>query len=155
MALGLVSINSAWAAVSTPLTNVLNAIGKIKTTFHLMIMWTVLTWIFIPSLAYFYSVNGAALGYAIVGTSSIVAIFVAVKSIKVNLWGSVGKPLVGTILMGAVLLFGRSFLPISWVSVVIMLFSAAFVYLVSILILIGPIIFKDFKKISLSMVGKA
>lgn len=155
MALGLVSINSAWAAVATPLTNVLNAIGKIKTTFRLMIMWTVLTWVFLPALAYLYGVNGAAFGYALVGSTSIVAILVAVKSIKVNLWESVGKPLVGAALVALALLMSRYFLQASWLNVAIMLFAALFVYSVSIFILTGPGILKDFKRISLDMIGRS
>ena len=72
----LISINTIFAAATTQLTNLLNAIGKIKTTFKLMIMWTVLTWAFIPVLAIKYGVNGAALGYALVGSSSIIAIYI-------------------------------------------------------------------------------
>ncbi len=41
----LFAIASVFAAISTPLTNALNAIGRVKTTLKLMIMWTVLVWI--------------------------------------------------------------------------------------------------------------
>jgi len=42
------AINVYFAAVTTQLTNLLNAIGKIKITTALMVMWTVLTWVFVP-----------------------------------------------------------------------------------------------------------
>jgi O-antigen/teichoic acid export membrane protein len=154
LALGLVSINSAWAAVTTPLTNALNAIGKIKTTFHLMIMWTVLTWVFLPGLSYLWGVDGAALGYAIVGSSSIVAILVAVRSIQVNFWESVGKPLLGAILMGTVLAFGRQLLPVSWMSIFFLSFLSLFVYALSLFILVGASLLTDIKRAALDIRGR-
>ena len=58
--LQLFAFNGAWAAISTPLTNAFNAIGKIKLTFKLMILWTALTWILTPLLAIQYGYLGAA-----------------------------------------------------------------------------------------------
>src|SRR3989344_2381195 len=73
-ALTILSVTSALAAITTPLTNTLNAIGKISLTFKLMIMWTVLTWAFVPLFAYFFGLNGAAIGFTLVGLSSFVAL---------------------------------------------------------------------------------
>jgi O-antigen/teichoic acid export membrane protein len=61
-----ISINFLFAAATTQLTNMLNAIGKIKITFYLMIMWTTLSWIFIPLLSVKFGVIGASLGYSLV-----------------------------------------------------------------------------------------
>src|SRR5258708_31471004 len=91
-ALTFVSINFAFAAATTQLTNLLNAIGKIKITFFLMIMWTVLTWVFIPFLALKYGGNGAAIGYSLVGSSSIVAIAIAKRYVNFSLTDSVINP---------------------------------------------------------------
>ena len=77
-----VSINFLFAATTTQLTNLLNAIGKIKITFYLMVMWTVLSWVFIPFLAIKFGVIGASIGYALVGASSIVAIILARKYVN-------------------------------------------------------------------------
>ncbi len=153
LALGLISINTVWAAITTPLTNALNAIGKIKVTFKLMIMWTILTWIFIPGLSYLYGVNGAAMGYALVGTSSIVAILVATRSIPINFWQSVGKPAVSSILVGIVLFFGRQFLPTSWSTIIILIVSTAVIYVTSLGILVGPTLLADAKKMALNVRG--
>ena len=60
------AINAAIAAVTTPLTNAFNAVGKITITTKLMIMWTVLTWIFYPLLSYRYGYMGTALAALIV-----------------------------------------------------------------------------------------
>jgi O-antigen/teichoic acid export membrane protein len=62
-----ICINFAFAAAATQLTNLLNAVGKIKITFYLMIMWTALTWLFIPYLSIKFGVTGAAIGHSLVG----------------------------------------------------------------------------------------
>ena len=58
----VMAINVFFAAATTLLTNLLAAIGKIKVVTKLMIMWTVLTAIFVPLLGSKFGVNGAAAG---------------------------------------------------------------------------------------------
>lgn len=153
-ALGLIAINTIFAAVTTPLTNTLNAIGKIKTTFRLMIMWTILTWVFVPGLSYFYGINGAAFGYALVGSSSIIAILVAIKSIPIDIWKSIGKPSLAAILMSIVLILGRLFLSWSWSSFIILAVASSSIYIISLFILVGPPLLIDTKKIILNISGR-
>lgn len=145
-ALALVSINFAFAAATTQLTNLLNAIGKIKITFYLMIMWTVLTWVFVPTLAKFYGVNGAAAGYAIVGASSIVAIFIAKKYVNFSLADSIYKPAFAAIVMGGVLLLVRSALPVTFYSLWILAAVGISVYGVLMIALIGVSLIEDAKR---------
>lgn len=155
LALGLMSINSAWAAVSTPLTNVLNATGRIKTTFYLMIMWTVLTWIFLPIFSLRFGLNGAAAGYALVGTSSFVVIIIILRVIKVHLLESVGKPLLGSAIMLGVLLLGRQLIPITWIGVITLSLLSVIVYVVLMFILVGPSLVEDAKKFALNIRTKS
>lgn len=147
IALGLFSINAAWAAVTTPLTNLLNAIGKITTTFKLMIMWTTLTWIFVPGLALLAGVTGAALGAAIVGTSSIVAIFVVRRHISFDLVGSVAKPLLASVVMGVILFSLRDFLPVSILNTLLLILTGLVSYGLVILFLFGPSLVFEIRKV--------
>lgn len=144
--LAFISINSIFAAVTTQLTNTLNAIGKIKVTFSLMVMWTVLSWIFIPYLAIKYGVNGAAAGYSLVGLSSIVAIFVARRYIKFSLGESVVKPLAATFVMFLSLLFLRKVLSVELMSVWIMIGTGSVIYVSVIFALFGLTFLEDVKK---------
>lgn len=128
-ALMLISITSGFAAVTTPLTNLLNAIGKISVTFKFMIMWTSLTWIFVPALSLLYGVSGAGLGFALVGASSIFAIWKAQEFIHINYFKAVGKPLLGSIMMGMVVLLLRNFLPVNFTSVIIISLGGIVSYL--------------------------
>jgi O-antigen/teichoic acid export membrane protein len=154
-ALGLLSINAAWAAVSTPLTNVLNATGRIKITFYLMIMWTGLTWILLPVLSDRFGLNGAAAGFALVGMSSIVAIVIAARIVKINLLESVGKPLLGTAIMLVILLAGRQFVPISWVGIILLSILSFIIYSGVMFILVGPSLIEDAKKFALNIRAKS
>ncbi|MCL4366974.1 oligosaccharide flippase family protein [Patescibacteria group bacterium] len=153
VALSLISLNSAWAAVTTPLTNVLNAIGKIKTTFKLMVMWTVLSWLFIPSLSYFYGVNGAALGYTLVGMSSIVAILIVLRFVKLDLFVSVGKPLLSAVIMGSVMVTLQRLMPLSWVNLVMMFVVGITVYVLLNYLLLRSVIQQDISKVLTSFKG--
>lgn len=119
-ALSILTITSALAAITTPLTNTLNAIGKISTTFKLMVMWTTLTWIFVPGLAVVYGLNGAAFGFTLVGLSSFVALYLVSKYIDVDYLRSVGKPLLATILMGGCILIVRNLISVSIQQVIAM-----------------------------------
>ena len=146
IALGLISINTIFAAVTTQLTHLLNSIGKIKTTFKLMVMWTVLTWLLVPVLAIKYGVNGAAAGYALVGTSSVVAIYVARRFVSFSLLESAGRPLAATLVMAITLLIARSFLPVNFLSVWVLIFLGLIIYAASIYLIVGVSIVSDVKR---------
>jgi len=144
--LALIGINTVFASVTTQLTNLLNAIGKIRTTFKLMVMWTTLTWIFIPFLSIKLGVNGAAIGYALVGASSLVAIFISKKYVDFSLKNTVLRPAIATVIMCTILLVTRYYLPINSTSVWLLIVEGILVYSVSIYILIGASIVTDIKK---------
>ena len=103
---------AALAAVTTPLTNAFNAIGKITLTTKFMIMWTALTWIFYPYLSRQYGYMGTAWAVLIVGSSSVIVWFSAQKIFTVNIFKTISLPLISTLLMVFALL-AFSLLPLS------------------------------------------
>lgn len=141
-----ISINFAFASATTQLTNLLNAIGKIKITFYLMIMWTVLTWALIPILGLKFGVVGASIGYALVGSSSIVAIIIAKKYVNFSISDSIIKPLIGTVVMGTILLLIRNFLDVSVTSMLILGLVGVLVYGSSMISMMGASLIDDAKK---------
>lgn len=134
-ALSILTINSGLAAITTPLTNTLNAIGRISLTFKLMIMWTTLTWIFVPALSMLYGVNGAALGFTLVGLSSGVALYLVSKHVDISYVQSVGKPILASIFMGLLVFIMRSLLPVSMQQVAGMVIVGLIAYSLVIFIL--------------------
>jgi O-antigen/teichoic acid export membrane protein len=144
--MALISVNTLFAAATSQLTNLLNAIGKIKITFKLMLMWTALTWIFVPFLAIRNGVNGAALGYALVGLSSTVAIYIARKHVAFSLSDSVFKPAIATISMAAVLLAARAMLPTNLVSIGALFCLGVISYFAVSYLIVGTSLVTDVKK---------
>lgn len=134
-ALSAISVTSALAAVTTPLTNTLSAIGKIGMTFKFMIMWTILTWVLVPILAISYGVSGAAVGFALVGLSSLIAIYLASKYIEVNYLQSVGKPFVAATVMGFLVIAVKSLIPVSVTQLILMITAGVVSYAIVILLI--------------------
>ena len=141
-----ISINFLFAAATTQLTNLLNAIGKIKITFYLMIMWTTLTWMFIPFLAIRYGVLGASVGYSLVGFSSVIAILVAKKYVNFSITNSMVKPMIGSIVMGVILLITRKNLPVSINSMLVLATIGFITYSASMVSMMGLSLIEDAKK---------
>lgn len=141
-----ISINFLFAAATTQLTNLLNAIGKIKITFYLMIMWTVLSWVFIPVLAMKYGVVGASVGYALVGCSSVIAIIVAKKYVNFSITNSMIKPIIGSIIMGVSLLIIRRYLPVNVNSMIFLSGIGFAIYTVSMISMMGLSLIQDAKR---------
>ncbi len=103
-------VNAAFAVLSTPLTNAFNAIGKIRTTFKLMVMWTILTWMTMPFLATKFGYLGVAYSAALISFSSIVVFILAYKITGVNFFVALKAPVLASLLMGLLLLVIRPFL---------------------------------------------
>lgn len=150
-----VSVNFAFAAATTQLTNLLNAIGKIKITFYLMIMWTVLSWISIPLLATKYGVTGASVGYALVGASSIVAIIIAKKYVNFSITGSIVTPLVGSLVMGFFLVIAKKLLPVTINSMILLTAFGVAIYTASMLSMTGISLVADIKRSLKTLLNKA
>ncbi len=70
-------VASLLAGFSTPLTNALNAVGKIKTTLYLMVFWTVATWVFNISFIRVFGFNGVAISLLLLGLTLIVVVRLA------------------------------------------------------------------------------
>jgi len=150
----LISINTLFAAATTQLTNLLNAVGKIRVTFKLMVMWTALTWIFVPFMAVKYGVNGAAFGYAMVGMSSVIAIVITKKIINFSVYKSVLPSAFATLIMTLALLILRSFLSANLTSIVLIGLVGAIVYFFAMYVVVGKVIIADAKKGILSVFSR-
>ena len=141
-----ISINFLFAAATTQLTNLLNAIGKIKITFYLMIMWTALTWIFIPFLASKFGVTGASIGYSLVWASSIAAILIAKRHVNFSITESMVKPAIGSAVMGIILIIVKRFLPVNIYAMEVLVIAGIFIYAASMLSMMGLSLVEDAKR---------
>lgn len=99
LGVSIFAINYAWAAISTPLTNTLNAVGKVNRTLLLMIMWTGLTWTLTPLGIIWFGYNGVAIASAAIGFSSIVTIMMTKAVIPFDFWSNIWRQLLATTAM--------------------------------------------------------
>lgn len=101
-ALYLFIINVLWSSISTPLTNAINAIGKISITLKLMIMWTALTWVLTIPLVMRFGFIGVAVAAALVSCTSIITIIIAKKLMSISVLSNIGWQGIASLGMGAI-----------------------------------------------------
>jgi O-antigen/teichoic acid export membrane protein len=147
LALYLYSFNSLWATVSTSMTNLLNAIGLIKKTFKLMIMWLVLSWVLMPVLGIKFGYNGVAAATAIIALSSSIAIYFVYQEIKFDLLGSVVKPLLAAGIMGTFLYFFRPSFSSLTLSLLGRILAGSVIYFLVSYFFFGQTLLKDIGRI--------
>lgn len=95
----LYTVSAILSSFSSPMVNALSAIGKIKQTLGLMIVWTLLTWILVPMLSLNIGFNGAAIAAAIISTTAVIPIILVRKIVYFPILSSIYKPLVSTLVM--------------------------------------------------------
>lgn len=122
------AISYAIAAATTPITNAFNATGKIKTTTKLMIMWTILTWVFYPILSLKFGYIGTAIAALMVGLSSFVVWFLADKYFSVNVFKAVFHPTLASLLMLLLLLFISALSLSPLTAIIVKIVSALLLY---------------------------
>lgn len=131
----LFTLSIGWGAISTPLTNTLNAIGKISVTLKLMIFWTALTWILTPLFMWKFGFNGVAWAAFAIGFTSILPIIEVRKIVNVDIWDQVWRQLLASIVMAVVGVLGLSY----WQQSLVWMFGGmaltGFVYVVSVIVI--------------------
>ena len=142
LALYCFCLQASFACVLTTLANTLNAIGRIKTTLKLMVMWTILTWIFTLIFIYFWGFNGVAPAAVLVATTVVLPIWLVKKIVDFALWDNIGKPLLGALVMGVVLYLIIPSMVGSLASIALMILLGAMIYLLVMLFLAKEKIFE-------------
>lgn len=124
----LFSISTFWATLSTTFTNALNAIGHIRTTLKLMILWTVLTWLLTPLITSYYGFIGVALSSAVISFSSVITIYLIKKFVDVSIISNIWQPFVASLAMSAVVFILANFLVKDWLSLIFVIACGAIIY---------------------------
>lgn len=104
------ALNTVFASISTPLTNFLNAIGKVKITLYFMVFWTAATWLLTIILIGKMGYNGVAIASFLVSTTSIFVIFIARRYVNFAIIRVIFKQLIAAIGMFIVLIFARQYI---------------------------------------------
>lgn len=145
LSLAFFAVNAAFSSISTPLTNALNAIGKIRVSLYLMIFWTIATWVLTPILIVIYGFNGVSIASALISTSVIAVILIAKRYIKFSILFTTAVPLFGSIVMGIAVYFLSPFLVKNLISLLLMCGVGALLYFAASFIIAREQIISDIK----------
>jgi O-antigen/teichoic acid export membrane protein len=100
LALFFFSLNTLFASITVPLTNLLNAIGKVKIVLRYMVLWTVLNWGLTILFIKLYGYNGVAIASFLVAASVILILPQVKKHVQFAFFRPIWKQLIASILMG-------------------------------------------------------
>jgi O-antigen/teichoic acid export membrane protein len=129
LSLEFFALNAAFSSISTPLTNALNAIGKVKITLYLMIFWTIATWVVTPLAIYFLGFNGVAIASAVIAASVVFVVYIVKKHVTFDLGSILFAPVIATIVMGVVVYLLSSLLVHNLFMVFVMIGVGVSVYI--------------------------
>lgn len=128
ISLAFFSLNAALSSISTPLTNALNAIGKIKITLYLMVFWTLATWVLTPILIKIYGFNGVSFASALISLSVVIVIYLVRRYVKFDVLKATLYPFISSVFMGLVIYFLSPIFIKNIFSLILMILFGAVVY---------------------------
>ena len=132
LSLAFFSINAGLSSISTPLTNALSAIGKIKITLYLMVFWTIATWVLTPILIVVLGFNGVAIASALIACSVVFVVYLVKRYIRFNVFRSTAYPFLSAAIMGTAVYFLSPILVKGLISLVFMILFGAIIYFATI-----------------------
>lgn len=97
VSLAFFALSTIFSSISTPLTNFLNAIGKVKTTLYFMLGWTGLTWILTPLFIRSFGYNGFAFASFLISISSVFVFVVTRRYVEFSFIRPVFRQLIASV----------------------------------------------------------
>jgi len=122
-------LTSLVAAFSTPLTNALNAVGKIKITLFLMIFWTIATWVLTLSFIPIVGFNGVALAQAVLSLSGFIVIALVRRVSPFSMVQSIKYPFLAATAQGSVYYFLLGDKPYTMINTIIIGLAGVILYI--------------------------
>jgi O-antigen/teichoic acid export membrane protein len=93
------SISSLFISFSTPFINLFNAVGKVRWSLYCMVLFTVLTWVFVAIGVHQYGYPGVSVGFLLFSLSFLVPLVVSRALVDFSLWASIEKNVYATVIM--------------------------------------------------------
>lgn len=103
------SLGTVLSSISTPLTNFLNAIGRVKITFYFMIFWTAAIWISTLWLISVMGYNGVAASSFLVSLSSVGVFIVSKRFVEFSVIKPIYKQFIAAFAMYIFTVFTAGF----------------------------------------------
>lgn len=125
----LFSVSAFWAALSTPMTQFLNAIGKINTTLKLMVMWTIIEWAITPFFAIKYGFLGVGMASVIISFTSIIPIIIVKGIINFDILKNIFKQFLCALAMFICIFYLAKNFIFNWQSLLVVILIGGFIYI--------------------------
>ncbi len=116
------------SSLSTPLTNALNAVGRIKVTLALMVMWTTATWILTVLLISVFGFHGYAAAIFAVSLTVGVVVHLVKRAAPFSFTRSIGVPLAAAVAQSLFTAGALSVVPASPVSLAAVAAASVILY---------------------------
>ena len=146
LSLAFFSLSACLSSISTPLTNALNAIGKIKITLYLMIFWTITTWALTPLLIMRLGFNGVGISSFIISLSVVLVMYLVGRYVKFSLLPVI-YPFIASIIMSIGIYFFMKAFPLSIFSILAGIALGAILYFALVFIMARKLVFADIRMV--------
>lgn len=147
ISLAFFSLNASLSSVSTPLTNALNAIGKIKITLYLMVFWTIATWVLTPLFILIMGFNGVGVASFIISLSVVLVVYLVKKYIEFSIY-SVFYPFAAALVMSVIIYFFMKTLPTNIITVFTGMVLGVILYFAIVFIMARKLVTADIKMVA-------
>lgn len=154
LSLSFFALNTVFSSISTPLTNFLNAIGKVKITLYFMVFWTVLTWVITPIFILNAGFNGFAAASFVISISSILVYLIAKRYVSFSFTKPVIRQLAASLVMFAFISLTKQMVN-SFPTLFINMLMAGALYLGILYLVAGRELVKTIKFIIISIRSKS
>ncbi|GAB4219344.1 MAG: MOP flippase family protein [Candidatus Microgenomates bacterium] len=142
----LFSFSALLSSYSTPFINLLNGLGKVKTSLYFMIFWTAGTWILTPILTSMYGGIGFPITLVILSSSFMLVLLTAKKIVNFSFLRNFYPFFICSILFFII----QNYLPFqknNFINLLMIVISSIIIYLLSLYLIFKINIFDNLKKL--------
>ncbi len=132
---------------STPFINMFNALGKARTPFTFMLLWTITTWICTPLFTQMFGIYGFPITQIILSLTFVLVVYQAKKLLTFEFIPSIYKGLSSALVMGVFVYLVQVMLGHTYLSFLTSLVVGVSSYIVTIQILFKVNVVEDIKSI--------
>ena len=154
LSLSFFALNTIFSSISTPLTNFLNAIGKVRITLYFMVFWTALTWIITPIFIVNFGFNGFAFSSFMISVTSVLVYLVAKRFVNFSFTKPIFRQLLAAFIMLCFIFLTKQMI-VSFPTLFLNMIMAGIIYLGTLYLIAGSEIIKTVKFIILSIRSKS
>lgn len=124
----LFCLSAFFSSYSTPFINLFNALGKVKISLLFMIFWTGITWLLTPFFTKAFFLYGFPLTQVFLSLTFVLVVKKAKTLVQFHFFLPIYKYLASAAIMGAILVFSQSLIPLSISAVIFYIAEGVLIY---------------------------